>query len=366
MKPVFSVYLDLLRILSALAVFLAHLKYERFTSGWLGFFGDGNYAVMVFFVLSGYVICYVANEKEASPYDFTISRLARLYSVVIPAILLTAFFDLIGPGFEKTLYDGWWYQDSHVAIRLLANSFFVQELWFFSIRPLSNGPFWSLGYEFWYYFLFALLFYRLSKSWWLWALLVCLIAGPKILLLAPVWFLGVGAYYFNRKFKLRWEYGLVIFFASFLGYLLYMLLDAPLQLKSLTHSLLGESVWKLHWSKRFLENYIIGALVTMNIIGFYAYAEKLKGIIRFFGNPVKFLASYTFTLYLVHYPALHFFAAISSHDPQDFFDQAFLVISTLLFCFFTGNYTERKKHILKAVLHNCFHRLKTWQPSTVR
>lgn len=356
MSPVFSVYLDLLRLLSALAVFIAHLKYERFTNGWLGFFGDGNYAVMVFFVLSGYVICYVANEKEATPYEFTVSRLARLYSVVIPAILLTAFFDLTGPRFDRALYDGWWYQDSHILVRLFANSFFIQELWFFSVRPLSNGPFWSLGYEFWYYFIFAILFYRPGRSWWLWALFACLIAGPKILLLAPVWLMGVGAYYFNRTVRLRWEFGLAFFLISLPGYLLYLHLDAPLHLKSLTHSILGESVSQLQWSKRFFENYLIGALVTLNIIGFSAYAEKLKGVARIFGNPVKFLASYTFTLYLVHYPALHFFAAVSSHDPRDPIDQALLITSTLLLCFLVGTYTERKKHVLKTALNSCFHR----------
>ena len=39
----------------------------------------GNDAVMVFFVLSGFVIAYVADKKEKTLRDRALSRLARLY-----------------------------------------------------------------------------------------------------------------------------------------------------------------------------------------------------------------------------------------------------------------------------------------------
>jgi peptidoglycan/LPS O-acetylase OafA/YrhL len=49
----------------------------------------GSEAVMAFFVLSGFVIAYVADQRETTLQAFAAARLARLYSVIIPAMLLT-------------------------------------------------------------------------------------------------------------------------------------------------------------------------------------------------------------------------------------------------------------------------------------
>ena len=91
-----SIYLDLVRFLAALMVFVVHANYERFTGGLplLWHFKDlGNDAVMVFFVLSGFVIAYVAAHKERTIEEYAASRFARLYSVVVPALILTMLLD---------------------------------------------------------------------------------------------------------------------------------------------------------------------------------------------------------------------------------------------------------------------------------
>ena len=46
-------------------------------------------------MLSGYVISYVAVELEFTLWEFAISRIARVYSVVIPALALTVLVDLL-------------------------------------------------------------------------------------------------------------------------------------------------------------------------------------------------------------------------------------------------------------------------------
>ena len=51
---------------------------------------------MVFFVLSGYVISHVADTRETTPRAFLTARFARLWSVLIPAMLLTIACDVIG------------------------------------------------------------------------------------------------------------------------------------------------------------------------------------------------------------------------------------------------------------------------------
>ena len=45
--------------------------------------------------------------------------------------------------------------DNTAWVVFLAAATFTNEIWFSSIRPFSNGPFWSLGYEAWYYAIFG-------------------------------------------------------------------------------------------------------------------------------------------------------------------------------------------------------------------
>jgi len=94
MKKGTSLYLDLVRFSAALMVFLVHLKvHAKGTFGpFWGFHLDysSQTAVTVFFVLSGYVIAHVLATREGTPLEYCASRFARLYSVVVPALILTA------------------------------------------------------------------------------------------------------------------------------------------------------------------------------------------------------------------------------------------------------------------------------------
>ena len=96
-------------------VFLVHAQYER--TGGLSFAAPlanlGNDAVMVFFVLSGFVIAYVADKKEKTFHDYALSRLARLYSVAAPALALTVVVDYVGSRIDYSLYTGWDFLTDH-------------------------------------------------------------------------------------------------------------------------------------------------------------------------------------------------------------------------------------------------------------
>src|SRR5579871_5549252 len=65
-----SGYLDVVRIGAAFEVFLYHLGYHGLGHALPGF-AWGHQAVIVFFVISGYVIAYVTNEREPT---FSASR----------------------------------------------------------------------------------------------------------------------------------------------------------------------------------------------------------------------------------------------------------------------------------------------------
>jgi len=348
MNKAVSIYLDLVRFLAALTVFFVHANYDRFTSnlplvGWLKDFG--NDAVMVFFVLSGFVIAYVVDQKEKTLKDYAASRLARLYSVVVPALILTFVLDHIGAHIAFNMYDGWWFQNDRPLWRFVSNLFFVNEFWFTSIRPFSNGPFWSLGYEFWYYVIFAIACFvkRPLKFFLIGA--VCLLIGPKIMLLLPVWLLGAQVYYIIKKRMVPESFGWVMFAGSALLYIGFRLGDYPDALYQYMVRGIGIVYMQdyLRWSQEFLSSYIIGVLVAIHFIGAALVAPRFAKIIGVCEKPIRYLAAYTFTLYLFHYPLLQFLGAVTSTMTAEWLRNAIVIFGSLSVIWVLGAVTESRK-----------------------
>src|SRR5580704_14604047 len=81
-----SLYLDFVRVLAALAVVLNHAADQQTGGQWMKIPAIGPDAVVVFFVLSGLVIAYTTPSRHASALDYFATRLARLWSVLLPAL----------------------------------------------------------------------------------------------------------------------------------------------------------------------------------------------------------------------------------------------------------------------------------------
>ena len=135
-------------------------------------------AVMIFFVMSGYVIGFVTHEKEKRISDYAIARVSILWSIIIPALFLTAICDYVGLQFNSDLYNNsaWPYPEGSQIVHYLLSSFLIQNLWDMNLNPGINGPFWSLTYEWMYYILFGLFYFFKSKIKWLLILLIILIS----------------------------------------------------------------------------------------------------------------------------------------------------------------------------------------------
>lgn len=347
MKPTTSLYLDVIRFLAAMIVFVSHATSERITGGLAVIWRLGNLAndaVMMFFVLSGFVIAYVSNEKERTLREYSISRFARLYSVTVPAIALTVIVDTIGVQLSPALYGGNYYQGDNPCWRIAANLLFVNELWFTSTRPFSNGPFWSLGYEFWYYAIFAAAFF-LDSIWLRRATVaaILLIVGPKILLLMPVWLVGVWVYYHIRSRAISERAGAVTAIGSLVCYIVVHQFDVPRLLVGLTEEWLGDRGLKM--SRTFLTSYLIAILIALHLVGVSAVSHRLACLLP--ERPIRYFASFTFALYLFHAPLLLFFAAVVDHAGLSR-HRAFLVtLSTLAAVWILGEATERRKSTVK-------------------
>ena len=68
----FSLYLDIVRFIAAIAVFLDHISSYPFTKNlfWSPLGSYGGIAVIIFFVLSGYVIAYVTSTREKTLFKY--------------------------------------------------------------------------------------------------------------------------------------------------------------------------------------------------------------------------------------------------------------------------------------------------------
>jgi peptidoglycan/LPS O-acetylase OafA/YrhL len=179
-RPQASVLLDLVRGLAALLVLLAHWRnflfvdYEQLSPSarhWMlpiyGVTSTGHAAVIIFFVLSGYLVSgsvfrlFARNAWSWKTY--LTHRLVRLWVVLLPGLALCALCDSIGvrSHWAPLLYSGRGsnHMTPNVAEFLTPRLFFSNLLFLQTIlTPIfgSDGALWSLAFEFWYYILFAL------------------------------------------------------------------------------------------------------------------------------------------------------------------------------------------------------------------
>lgn len=151
------VAIDSLRGFAALYVFLGHviLMYDR-TAGWSLLFRFGQEAVMLFFLVSGFVIIYtmeLARDKSFSSY------LGRRFFRIYPIFLLSLF---LGYALSR--------RGSFGVADLFGNVAMLQD--FGDAKPgvlfdtyAGNTPLWSLSYEWWFYLMFFPLYRFVAERW---------------------------------------------------------------------------------------------------------------------------------------------------------------------------------------------------------
>ena len=352
-----SIYLDFVRVAAAGTVFLVHAGYPRFSSGWLDLVGQfGRDAVMTLFVLSGFIIAYIVDQKETNAAEYFLARLSRLWSVAIPALGLTIVLDSIGSMLDPHAYEAWWNLPGPVWWRIAANSIFVNELWFSSIRPLSNGPFWSLGYEFWYYVIFAAFRFPPRRLKWVLVPACLIVAGPRLLLHLPVWLFGAGAYWMSKRkaVSAKWGWGLLL--VPIALYSAFMCTDCPSRIVHGTVFL--ERLYPQLFSLRqFIPESIVGLLLSIHIVGFSWVAVRFEPLATRCERFVRYLAGRAFVLYLFHFPILVFLAVVFMDKQKTIMAQFLVIGGTLGLIIVVGGGVERKKTALRHALSRLVRRL---------
>lgn len=305
-----SIYLDLLRSLASLAVVLDHAP-ALFNLPSLPRWG--YQAVMVFFVLSGYVISHVADTRETTPRVFVVARLARLWSVLVPAIVLTIVCDAIGREFGT-------YPASYALaptdlppVRIGAALAFMADSWV-SIQLFSNSVIWSLCAEFWYYMLFAVwTFVPPGRTRTAAMVVVALLAGDKAVLMLPVWLLGVALQRSRALRRLSTPANVALCLGGFLAVALVLATRAYDPAIAITTRMVGPWLFRqLAGARVFWFNWLFGLAIAAHLLGARAVVTRLP--MERIAGPVRWCAGVSFAAYLFHMPLLHLCAAFLPAD----------------------------------------------------
>lgn len=347
MKKEFSLYLDLMRFLAALAVVIYHSNLRLISDSMVPLSGHGHAAVIVFFVLSGFVISYVTAEREKTAVEYWASRLSRFYSLVLPVVLLTPLLDLAGEALAPAFYEGRTTHDL-AWFRILTSLAYLNEVWSISIMSFSNVPFWSLCYEMWYYVMFAIFTFVPGKPRWVLLAGCALLLGPKILVLAPIWVLGVLLQRGSFLQRLTPGAGALLFLASWVAYALFQHFHLTQLGSDMLRRLVGDYWHKqAAFSQYFMTDYLLALIVAANFAGARAAAPLWGGWLRRAERPIRWLAGYTFSLYIMHQPLLQFWAAVFNGDPAGRSFYLLVLGATLVTVLVAGALTEHKREGLR-------------------
>lgn len=334
-----SLYLDVLRFVAALTVFLGHVSGARLTGGFLWEFGPFmGEAVTVFFVLSGFVIGYVTDQREKSARSYVVARAARIYSVALPALILTFALDALGRSLQSDLYSSsWGYVATGRPWQFVSGMLFLNQIWGIDVPQGSDLPYWSLGYEVWYYVIFGIAVFA-RGAWRIVGILGGLFfVGPPIAAMFPLWLIGVFSYRFCAKKTLARVAGAALYFASVAGWIGYEILVrryGPLDL----------APQFLH-RPELVQDYIVAMLFAGHMVGFHAIAPTFGPALNLIARPIRWIAGTTFTVYLFHVPISQFLTTLVPWPPSSWATRVVIIGGTLGIVFAIAELTERRKEV---------------------
>ncbi len=311
-STVASVLLDSLRGAAALMVCLAHWSYLFFIDypqvtahRRLLYFpyivcSAGHQAVVIFFVMSGYLVgghvLRALRTSRWSWHNYLIQRGTRLWVVLVPALIMGGILDLIALHYNISprLYHGKLTLSITYSVAnaltwrvFLGNLFFLQT----TLTPVfgSNTPLWSLANEFWYYLMFPLGLLAIWGACYTWLQRL----GMGLLCIAMLKFVSIGI---AKAFPI-WLMGVLLTFipiqktAPWLRWMAAILYFALVLI--ISRGVIPD---------RFHPDYCL-AFATVAMLWTLLGAEQPAGN-QWYVAPSRVMAGFAYTLYLVHAPLM--------------------------------------------------------------
>lgn len=302
-----SIFISVLRGLAAIQVAAAHLR-AQFYPGLRGmedpslayqmlafFTGFAHQAVVVFFLLSGWLVGGSLLNKlgeRGAFISYTIDRFTRLWLVLIPAFLLTLLIGILTHEVNPAQVD-FAHDNEYSVVSFAGNLFGLQDM---AVgRYGGNFALWSLANEFWYYVLFPLCVLGFASRTMplrlaalAAAIVLCCVLASSLVLYFTIWLLGV---LFSR---LRIDMN-----GAARGMLVLVLLAVSVYFRLIGSNdlLTEESFWQdLAFSVLFM--------TLLASLQFRADASRL--FIRALKRTGDVFAPFSFTLYVIHVPLIFY------------------------------------------------------------
>ncbi|GAC1416115.1 MAG: acyltransferase [Acidobacteriaceae bacterium] len=348
--------LDIVRVSAAAMVAFGHLTQAPFSTGWPELTYTARMAVSVFFVLSGFAIRYVTTRRPATLGRYLGDRASRIYSIAGPALLLTLLTDTFASRANPTFYAHWAIDATHPLWRIAANLIFCGQFWTHPINPLSNSPFWSVNYEVAYYLLYGCAFYLAGARRWLSVVILCVLCGPRILYLAPLWIAGCILHDLYQRWNAEGTA------ARWINTLMLIPIAAAILLvvESPRHPGLTQISVLSFWPhlERMANNvpvrpadYVFGILWTILFLRLLLFARHLRlreesGFVR----AIRFISEGTFPLYLIHFPLYVLIAAAIPYDHASAVAKLTIFTSVLILSILAGHPGNILKYRLRSLL----------------
>jgi len=317
---------------------------------------------MIFFVLSGCVIAHVIQKmRDRSTWSwksYLSARLTRLWVVLIPSLILTAAWDFLGMSltpFSNSIYEGSGFghvlnspvAENSSVICFLGNAFFLQII----LVPTfgSNGPLWSIAFEFVYYLAYPALLlgcfstrsvpYRFASI--LFGVALFTFCGRPITNAFPIWMAGAICYSIFR----RWPASSKIALWGFLA-------GCVVTFMSVIASRIPQYLAGLN-------SEMLIAVCTAFTLYFGLSVETSKRSV-FWLRPFQGLSAISYSLYLLHMPVLVFissryFGAESTRwlpDAAHLSFAAAIGVVVLIYCVVVWYFTEKQTQLFRKWLQS--------------
>ncbi len=383
-----STFLNLIRLVAAEIVVIGHFltKYQPVFGEQSFVFGStmGGTAVLLFFVLSGLLICYSLSNKLDNPEyrfrNFFVDRFSRIYSGLVPAMLFGA---IITAAIYFTNYSYYSYLSSMQSAPSLMNfsmtlgmlerfpvNFFSSLFSVFglsfplpSVTPFGfNGILWTLVVEWWIYMFFgwlvigALGLMGKRQRGRVYKVMFFVVAAVLSLLLIGffeefssfiiVWFVGALMMLAIRSETVKSKLSSVSA-AKILSILFTVCLVSALFVFYATFA----------WTRQFYDVFfglLLSVLVFVGVL--FLNGQSAGRVSRLLLNKhivrsVTVGAGFSYMLFLIHYPIIIFLSGLNI--PGDRFLMAVpIVVTTNVSAFCLAYFTERKhKELARTIKH---------------
>ena len=378
-EPTLISFVDMARWMAALMVMVGHLRNPLFlgfgeltaaqkpiwVKAWFFITGYHAEAVLVFFVLSGYLVGGLSAARAAEGRwdlkSYGIDRFSRLFVAYVPALILTSALDWTGSHFfgGSGLYNGTHpmivekihgqaFQNGLGPGVFFGNLFMLQ--YYFVPELGSNDPLWTLSTEWWFYVVFGVVLTALTASR-AWIKGVCLVVALLLLALLRMEFIGLLGlwligFMISQLPRPPLSHPLVAFIAL-AGWLVFLRLE--------------DAFFDAHLGWKLASQYVMAAIFAWLIL---SMRDRRITWLRVLAPFNQFMANFSYSVYLIHFPVLIFTVAmLGSVTKIEGFRKAFsptdllgvgvyvgMILLILIVAWLFAQLTERRTGVLRQAL----------------